>query len=460
MQSEQLNQICQQHHAVLLGMEGGTIRVAVSGAPSTELVQALAFASSQRADIESWSRQRLEKYVQDKHEMPAFDEGKNAAVELVNHALECAVTRRASDIHLEPDESGGQIRLRVDGVLQPLARFSSEICTAAVARLKILGNLDIAERRLPQDGQFDTEIHGEKLSLRLSTLPCRAGEKAVLRLLRQQTRPLEPDALGMEPAALKTFLAALAKPQGLILVTGPTGSGKTLTLYSALNTLNRPGINIACVEDPIEIPLCGLTQTQIHPKAGLSFQVVLRALLRQDPDIIMVGEIRDKETAEIALNAAQTGHLVLSTLHTQSTVETLTRLEQMGIARWQIACALKLIIAQRLVRRLCSHCRQPAPEVLTLPKTLSPQPVTHWHAVGCERCYGGYYDRLALFELMTINTTLRQAILAGENAHTLEQLCRQQGIQTLLESGISAVRQGLTTAHELWRVLGIPHEEN
>ena len=460
MQSDRLNQICQQHHAVLLGTEGGAIHVAVAGAPSNELVQALAFATSQRTNIESWSQQRLEKHVQDKHKTPAFDEGQNAAVELVNHALEHAVARRASDIHLEPDENGGHIRLRVDGVLQPLTRFSSTICTAAIARLKILGNLDIAERRLPQDGQFDTEIHGEKLSLRLSTLPCRAGEKAVLRLLRQHSRPLEPDALGMEPAALKTFLAILAKPQGLILVTGPTGSGKTLTLYSALNTLNGPGVNIACVEDPIEIPLNGLTQTQIHPKAGLSFQVVLRALLRQDPDIIMVGEIRDGETAQIALNAAQTGHLVLSTLHTQSTVETLTRLEQMGIARWQIACTLELIVAQRLVRRLCSHCRQPAAETLILSQTLSPEPVTHWHAVGCERCYGGYYDRLALFELMPIGATLRQAILAGETAHMLEQRCRQQGMQTLLESGISAVSQGLTTAHELWRVLGLPHEEN
>lgn len=458
MHTEQLSQICQQHQAVLLDTRGGRIRVAVAGAPSAQLVQALAFASTQRADIESWSQQRLEKHLQDSREGAIFVEKQNAAVALVTHALEQAVSRRASDIHFEPHDGGGRVRLRVDGVLQPLTHFTGETCLAAIARLKILGNLDIAERRLPQDGQFDTDINGEKLSLRLSTLPCRGGEKAVLRLLRQQARPLAPEALGMEPDALARFLAALAKPQGLILVTGPTGSGKTLTLYSALNQLNHGDVNIACVEDPTEIPLEGVTQTQIHPKAGLSFDIVLRALLRQDPDVIMIGEIRDTETADIALNAAQTGHLVLSTLHTQSCIETLTRLEQMGMARWQIASALELIVAQRLVRRLCPHCRQPAPEALMLPESLSPEPVAHWYAVGCERCYSGYYDRLALFELMPINCALRQAILTDENARTLEPLCRQLGMKTLQESGLSAVRQGLTTADELWRVLGMPHD--
>lgn len=460
MHSEQLNQICQQHHAVLLSTNGVSLRVAVAGAPSAELVQALSFASNQRADIESWSPERLEKYRQACQESQAFDQGNNAAVELINHAIEQAITRRASDIHIEPDENGGRIRLRVDGVLQLLTRFSRDNCLAVIARLKILANLDIAERRLPQDGQFSADSHAQKLSCRLSTLPCRQGEKAVVRLLRQQTRPLAPEALGMASDALETFLAALEKPQGLILVTGPTGSGKTLTLYSALNTLNHPDVNIACVEDPVEIPLHGVTQTQINPKAGLSFQVVLRALLRQDPDIIMLGEIRDRETAEIALNAAQTGHLVLSTLHTQSTVETLTRLEQMGIARWQIACTLELIIAQRLVRRLCIHCRTPAPDALALPESLASEPVSYWHAVGCERCYDGYYDRLALFELMPINETLRQAILTGDTTHALKQRCRQLGMQTLLESGINAIKQGLTTPDELWRVLGMPYAES
>lgn len=458
MNTEQLTEICQQHRAVLVNTEGGRIRVAVAGAPSAQLEQALAFASTQRVEIESWSPQRLEKYLQNVREVAVFDEKQNAAVALVAHALEQAVARRASDIHFEPDDSGGRIRLRVDGVLQPLTHFAGETGLAAIARLKILGNLDIAERRLPQDGQFDTDVHGETLSLRLSTLPCRGGEKAVLRLLRQQTRPLAPESLGMEPEALTLFMKTLAKPQGLLLVTGPTGSGKTLTLYSALNQLNHGTVNIACVEDPIEIPLDGITQTQVHPKAGLSFQTVLRALLRQDPDIIMIGEIRDAETADIALNAAQTGHLVLSTLHTQSCIETLTRLEQMGIARWQIACALELIVAQRLVRRLCSHCRQPAAQALLLPPSLSPEPVTHWRAVGCERCSGGYYDRLALFELMPVNAALRQAILAGESGQALEPLCRQLGMKTLLESGISAVRLGLTTVDELGRVLGLPHD--
>ncbi|MBV5094377.1 type II secretion system protein GspE [Tenebrionicola larvae] len=458
METEQIKKICQQHHAALLSVNGATIRVAVANAPSTEFAQALAFASSKRADIECWSPERLEKYLQDSQQNPLINGDRHSVVELINQALERAVARRASDIHIEPGENGARVRLRVDGVLQPLSEFSSDICAPVIARLKILGNLDIAERRLPQDGQFDTEIQGEKLSLRLSTLPCRGGEKAVLRLLRQESRPLTPQALGMAPAALAAFLDALAKPQGLILVTGPTGSGKTLTLYSALSTLNHPGVNIACVEDPVEIPLEGLTQTQIHPKAGLTFQKVLRALLRQDPDIIMIGEIRDGETAEIALKAAQTGHLVLSTLHTQSTAQTLTRLEQMGTARWQIASALALIIAQRLVRRLCPHCRKPASAQI-LPDTLSPEPVAHWLPVGCERCYSGYYGRVALFELMPIDSSLQNAIIAGESVPALEQICRERGMITLFEDGVRAVQQGLTTFDELWRVLGIPDEK-
>ncbi len=264
-------------------------------------------------------------------------------------------------------------------------------------------SLDIAEHRLPQDGQFALNLAGRPLSFRIATLPCRYGEKIVLRLLHQvdqgagsgSTRTLILPAGGL-------FAGALNQPQGLLLVTGPTGSGKTVTLYSALQARNREQVNICSVEDPLEIPIAGMNQTQINPRAGLTFHSVLRALLRQDPDIVMVGEIRDAETAEIALKAAQTGHLVLSTLHTNSTSETLTRLQQMGIARWMISSALSLVIAQRLVRKLCPHCRRNAGSAADLPHSLWPRPLPRWQAAGCEHCYHGYYGRLALFEVLPV----------------------------------------------------------
>lgn len=458
MPVDHLTRICQQYRAVLLSIDATTVRIAVNNTPPTSLTQALTFASNKQVEIENWDIEKLEKYQLSQQNNTLFHDEQDSAAALIDNALEHAVARRASDIHIEPGENNGRIRLRIDGVLQQFATFSPTLSAAIVARLKILGNMDIAERRRPQDGQFDPDIQGERLSLRLSTLPCRHGEKVVLRLLRQQSRPLQPDALGMPAETLASFQLALAKPQGLVLVTGPTGSGKTLTLYSALSSLNHPGVNIACVEDPVEIPLNGLTQTQINPKAGLTFQTVLRSLLRQDPDIIMIGEIRDSETAEIALKAAQTGHLVLSTLHTHSTVETLTRLEQMGMPRWQIASALELIVAQRLVRRLCPHCKQPGP-ALTLPKNICTEPLTAWQPKGCERCYNGYYDRMALFEILLVDDTIRRAIIGGLPAHELERLSRQRGMATLLESGLDAVKRGFTTPEELWRVLGMPNAE-
>lgn len=324
------------------------------------------------------------------------------------------------------------------------------------ARLKVLGNLDIAERRLPQDGQFTIELANEPVSFRIATLPCSGGEKIVLRLLHQVQQSLEPETLGMNAKQLAGFSEVLHQPQGLILVTGPTGSGKTVTLYSALQARNTPDVNICSVEDPIEIPLAGLNQTQINPRAGLTFQTVLRALLRQDPDIIMVGEIRDGETAEIAINAAQTGHLVLSTLHTNSTAETLIRLQQMGVARWMISSALSLVIAQRLVRRLCPHCRQETDKRAELPRSVWPRPLPRWQPTGCERCYHGFYGRVAIFEVLVIDQTLRQAIASGAGSEVIEASARQAGMTSLFEHGCMAVEQGLTTLEELLRILGMP----
>jgi len=389
--------------------------------------------------------------------LPAVSEGSTSVVELLNQTLQQALAQRASDIHFEPGEEHYRIRLRIDGVLHALPSLARESAKTLTARLKVLGSLDIAERRLPQDGQFTVTLSGRAISFRIATLPCRHGEKIVLRLLHQVNQPLDLAALGMEPQQLAQFQTALARPQGLMLVTGPTGSGKTVTLYSALAARNLPEVNICSVEDPVEIPLEGLNQTQINPRAGLHFHSVLRALLRQDPDIIMVGEIRDGETAEIAIKASQTGHLVLSTLHTSSTSEALVRIAQMGVARWMIASALSLVVAQRLVRKLCPHCRRQHSDEVTLPPGLWPRALPHWQAIGCEACYHGFCGRVALFEVLSVNRTLRQAIASGEPAERIEQQARQEGMLTLFEHGCLAVEQGLTTLEELLRVLGMPH---
>ena len=281
----------------------------------------------------------------------------------------------------------------------------------------------------------------------------------VLRLLHKVEQALDLQRLGMSPEALTLFQSALAQPQGLILVTGPTGSGKTVTLYSALQSRNKTEVNICSVEDPIEIPLDGLNQTQVSTKSGLTFQNVLRSLLRQDPDIVMVGEIRDGETAEIAIKAAQTGHLVLSTLHTNSTVETLIRLEQMGVARWMVSSALVMVVAQRLVRKLCPHCRQKTTDEHSLPRALWPRQLPHWAAPGCQHCYGGYQGRLALFEVLPVTAPIRQVIANGVTPAELMRHARLAGMSTLFESGCLAVEQGQTTQEELFRILGMPKDE-
>lgn len=457
MNSEQLMALCQRHHALLLASDADTIGIAVVGNPGAELMEALRFATQKRIDIECWTAERMEKQRQlaSPASLPGVSSAGPAA-DILNHTLLQALHQRASDIHIEPTENGCQIRLRIDGVLYLQPQLTVASGTILIARLKVLGNLDIAERRLPQDGQFTVELANESVSFRIATLPCSGGEKIVLRLLHQVQQALEIGQLGMSEDQQRRFSGVLNQPRGLILVTGPTGSGKTVTLYTALQARNTPDVNICSVEDPIEIPLAGLNQTQINPRAGLTFQSVLRALLRQDPDIIMVGEIRDGETAEIAIKAAQTGHLVLSTLHTNSTTETLIRLQQMGVARWMISSALSLVIAQRLVRRLCPHCRKDASCHAELPRAVWPRPLPRWQPGGCDRCYHGYYGRVALFEVLEIDNTLRQAIAGGENSEVIEASARQGGMTSLFEHGCMAIEQGLTTLEEVIRVLGMP----
>ncbi|MEP8908271.1 type II secretion system protein GspE [Enterobacter roggenkampii] len=458
MNTDQLVALCLRHHALLLSSDSERINIAVVGKPATELMEALRFATQKRIDIECWSAERMEKHRQltSQSHLPGVSQT-HSSVDVLNHTLQQAINQRASDIHIEPMEHACQIRLRIDGVLCPQPPLAAELANLLSARLKVLGNLDIAERRLPQDGQFTIELANEPVSFRIATLPCSGGEKIVLRLLHQVPQALEPKALGMNAEQLACFNAVLHQPQGLILVTGPTGSGKTVTLYSALQSRNTPDVNICSVEDPIEIPLAGLNQTQINPRAGLTFQNVLRALLRQDPDIIMVGEIRDGETAGIAINAAQTGHLVLSTLHTNSTTETLIRLEQMGVARWMISSALTMVIAQRLVRRLCPHCRRETRDQAQLPRSVWPRPLPRWQPTGCDRCYHGFYGRVAIFEVLAIDNALRQAIASGAGTDVIEASARQAGMVSLFEHGCRAVEQGLTTIEELLRVLGMPN---
>lgn len=460
MNHDQLVTLCQRHQAVLLSNDENVLSIALVGSPPAELMDALRFATQKRIDIECWERLRMEKHLQTAQEshLPAARDDNGDVIELLNQTFQQALHQRASDIHFEPGEEVLRVRLRVDGVLHALPPLSPRLSSPLIARLKVLGNLDIAERRLPQDGQFTVEIAGRSISFRIATLPCRGGEKVVLRLLHQVNQALDVVALGMNPSQLQAFRLALDQPQGLLLVTGPTGSGKTVTLYSALQARNRPETNLCSVEDPVEIPLEGINQTQINTRAGLTFQSVLRALLRQDPDVVMVGEIRDTETAEIAIKAAQTGHLVLSTLHTNSTTETLIRLQQMGVARWMISSALLLVVAQRLVRRLCPDCCIQEGDYDALPHSLWPRKLPRWRATGCERCYRGFHGRVALFEVLTITPPLKQAIVSGATPDDVEQLARQSGMMTLFEHGCEAVERGQTTVEELLRVLGVPQD--
>ena len=360
-------------------------------------------------------------------------------VESVDKLLLSALEKRASDIHFEPYQHNYRIRMRIDGVLQNMQMPPLTLAKQISARLKVMANLNIAEYRLPQDGQLVINNY----AMRIATLPVINGEKIVLRVMDNHESELTIDDLGLNEQDLITFKQILDYPQGLILVTGPTGSGKTMTLYSALKRLNKTECNICSVEDPIEIPLEGINQTAINLKAGLSFSVILRALLRQDPDVMMIGEIRDHETAEIAIQAAQTGHLVLSTLHTNSSVEAIVRLNQMGIKNYLLSSSLKLVIAQRLVRKLCQYCKVVASE-LTL---IDNQPSPHFIAMGCEKCVGGYLGRMGLYELLIITPEVQQQILNNQPISSKNRV-------NLMQAGYQLVQQGITTLAELNRVLG------
>ena len=379
-------------------------------------------------------------------------------VRFVHKMLLDAIKSGSSDLHFEPYEKNFRVRVRTDGILREVAKPPIQLAGRIAARLKVMASLDISERRKPQDGRIKMRLSKTKsIDFRVNTLPTLWGEKVVIRILDPSSAQIGIDALGYEPAQKDLYMAALKQPQGMILVTGPTGSGKTVSLYTGLNILNTVDINISTAEDPVEINMEGINQVNVNPKQGLDFAQALRSFLRQDPDVIMVGEIRDLETAEIAIKAAQTGHLVLSTLHTNSAAETLTRLHNMGIPGFNIATSVSLIIAQRLARKLCNHCKKPIeiPRETLIKEGFPPEQIgnfTIYEPVGCDHCNGGYKGRVGIYEVVKNTSELQRLIMAEGNSLEIDSQMRRDGFDDLRTSGLHKAMQGITSLEEINRV--------
>lgn len=379
-------------------------------------------------------------------------------VQYVNKVLRDAINQGASDIHIEPYETQARIRYRVDGVLSAAGDPPLQLVQNIASRIKVMARLDIAERRLPQDGRIKIQFSRSRtIDFRVSTMPTIFGEKIVMRILDQSGNNLTLETLGMEPEQLELYKRATAQPHGMILVTGPTGSGKTVTLYSALDVLNKPNVNISSAEDPVEIYAEGINQVSINDKYDLTFARVLRAFLRQDPDVLMVGEIRDLETAEIAIKAAQTGHLVLSTLHTNDGPSTITRMINMGVAPFNIASTVNLVIAQRLIRRLCNACKRETtlPTAVLLDVGFSEEQIedlTLYEPVGCNGCTNGYSGRTGIYEMMPISDQTSELIMNKATEAELKRQVREEGTLDLKQQGIKKVAAGITSLEEVERV--------
>ncbi|MFG1497687.1 type IV-A pilus assembly ATPase PilB [Saccharospirillum sp. HFRX-1] len=472
--------LLQTHRVIPLAQHDGQLSIALSDPTKLQAVEDIRFHTGMAVTAFLLADDQLEQLLQnwlDKTtelllEPPTADTGTaNTApmgdlnkekddapvVRFINQMLAAAIRQRASDLHFEPYQNSYRIRFRIDGVLQDIAQPPPAFGPKLAARLKILSNLDISERRLPQDGRMSVQQQTGSVDFRVSTLPTLFGEKIVLRVLDSSQTRLNIKALGMSADQQQAFLAALKKPQGMILVTGPTGSGKTVSLYTGLSILNRDGINISTAEDPVEIHLDGINQVSVNNRIGLDFATALRAFLRQDPDVVMVGEIRDLETANIAIKAAQTGHLVLSTLHTNSAADTLTRLLNMGVAPFNLISSIRMIIAQRLVRRLCDHCKQPLQ--LSQQNLLSAgfdkaqlSSAQLFQAVGCEQCHNGYKGRIGLYELVTLTPELAQRLLADSHTADLHDAFAKAGFSTLRQAGLTKVLSGETSLDEVYRV--------
>lgn len=377
-------------------------------------------------------------------------------IRFVNYLIFDAIKQGASDIHIEPKEKELKIRYRIDGVLFESMNPPHAMQAAIISRLKIMANLDIAERRLPQDGRIRAMVHGRKVDLRVSTLPTAYGEKVVMRILDNKSINVSLDDLGFSENALTIWKKQIDQPHGILLVTGPTGSGKTTTLYSSLRCMDAATMNISTVEDPVEYHLGSATQVQVHDKIGMTFSAALRSLLRQDPDVVMLGEIRDSETANIAVQAALTGHLVLSTLHTNDAPSSVTRLINIGVEPYLISAALNAVLAQRLVRRVCQACKEeysPTDDMKEFLKLQGFHGETTWRGKGCDKCRKtGYSGRLGIYEMMVMDDSLRDVVTGNPDVNHLRKLCRERGLITLREDGFQKVMHGQTTVDEILRV--------
>lgn len=478
--------LIRQHNALPLLVRGKSLFIAVSDPTSSQTLDDIKFHSLLNPKVILVEENKLAKYIEvaleaeeasisdmldedmDNLVIKDDDDGTkldiNADVDeapivrFVNKVLLEAIKKGVSDIHFEPYEKTFRIRFRTDGMLHTIVSPPPGISNRIVSRIKVMSKMDIAERRVPQDGRIKMILSKNRaIDFRVNTCPTLFGEKVVLRILDPTNAQLGIEKLGFEPIQQELFLEAINRPYGLVLVTGPTGSGKTVTLYTGLNLLNKTDVNISTAEDPVEITVDGINQVNMNPKAGLTFATSLRAFLRQDPDIIMVGEIRDLETAEIAVKAAQTGHLVLSTLHTNDAPQTLNRLLQMGIPAFNVVSAVNLIMAQRLGRRLCTHCKKLMnfPDKILLEAGFNEDELKDLHVygpVGCDECTNGYKGRVGIYQVMKMTEKLRELILNGANAMEIAECSLAEGFNDLRRSGLNKVRMGMTSLEEIDRI--------
>ena len=478
-------EIVRKYRIVPVDKMGNTLTVALSDPANIfildelkiltkcEIIPLISFESDIQRAIEQYYRKRneMEKVIKDIQdtdmEVVAKEKDVDLAtmkdmaddapvVKMVNALLSQAISDRASDIHIEPYEDNLRIRYRVDGSLIEIPSPKKSMHPAIVSRIKIMSELDIAERRLPQDGRFKVKIEDRMVDLRVSIIPTVFGEKVVMRILDRSSLVLDLLKLGLEPDDMRIFNESIQKPYGMILVSGPTGSGKTTTLYSALNTINSSDLNIMTIEDPVEYQLKGINQVQARPDIGLTFAAGLRSFLRQDPDVILVGEVRDLETAEIAIKAALTGHLVFSTIHTNDAPSTITRLTDMGVEPFLVTASLLMIVAQRLVRRICPRCKEnyvPTKDIVTalgVPDKWMTENIRFARGNGCDFCKKtGYRGRVSIYEILEVNDSIREALIEGQSLMAIRRLARENGMRTLRESGVLKVLEGVSTYEEV-----------
>ena len=482
------NKLIQKHRVVPLTQRGQILYVATSNPTNIDALDAIRFNTKLNIEPIIVEHTKLEKLIEQHFgDSSSFDFGdsedfdldidvnqdspqedddaspqgdESPIVKYINKLLIDAIRMGASDLHFEPYEKMYRVRYRVDGVLRQIATPPLQMATRLASRLKVMSQMDISEKRMPQDGRIKLKLSKTKaIDFRVNSLPTLFGEKLVLRILDPSSAMLGIEALGYEDHQKALFMEALEKPQGMLLITGPTGSGKTVSLYTGLNILNTEDTNISTAEDPVEINLEGINQVNVNPKTGLTFSAALKAFLRQDPDVIMVGEIRDLETAEIAIKAAQTGHMVMSTLHTNSAPETLTRLRNMGVPSFNIATSVNLVIAQRLARRLCSQCKAPVdvPKQSLIELGFTEQDLANpdlqiFQPIGCAECREGYKGRVGIYEVMKVTPAISQIIMEDGNALQIAAASEQAGFDNLRRSGLKKVMQGITSLQEINRV--------